>query len=223
MSLAKRSTAPIKHAHAGRRAQFDTPAIIAPRGPASKVRIIGGAWRSRLLSFPNLDGLRPTGDRVRETLFNWLGQDLSGLVCLDVFAGSGALGFEAASRGAQRVVLCETQPHAARALEAARTLLNATQVEVLRADGLRVLQQARAQYDVIFADPPFAQDCAALVLGAAAQAARANGYLYFEQPQRLDELVSAQDQPQWRLLKYLKAGGVHAHLFQKIEISHDDS
>src|SRR4029077_4520005 len=99
--------------------------------PAAKnqVRIIGGEWRSRVIAFPSKKDLRPTPDRVRETLFNWLGQDLTGAVCLDLFAGSGALGFEAASRGARRVVMVERDPAIFQSLAAARDELGAGTVE----------------------------------------------------------------------------------------------
>lgn len=124
------------------------------------VRIVGGVWRSRRIRFPDREGLRPTPDRVRETVFNWLGQDLTGLSCLDLFAGSGALGFEAASRGAKRVVMVENDRAAHEALRLNRDALGARQVELVRADALEFLRGARggAQYDVIFADPPFSAD-----------------------------------------------------------------
>ena len=121
----------------------------------NQVRIIGGAWRSRLIRFVPRAGLRPTPDRVRETLFNWLGQDLGGRDCLDLFAGSGALGLEAASRGARRVVMVERDPGACRILETNRVALGATQVELARADALEFLRSDRARYDVVFLDPPF--------------------------------------------------------------------
>jgi 16S rRNA (guanine966-N2)-methyltransferase len=122
----------------------------------NRVRIVGGTWRSRLVRFDDRPGLRPTPDRVRETLFNWLGQDLTGRSVLDLYAGSGALGFEAASRGARRVVMVERDPATVRALDAARAALEAHQVEVVGADALEFLQRAPAQYDVILLDPPFA-------------------------------------------------------------------
>ena len=100
---------------------------------ANEVRIIGGTWRSRRIHFPSVAEVRPTPDRVRETLFNWLGQDLTGLTCLDLFAGSGALGFEAASRGAKCVVMVEKDRIAHSALLQNRTMLSAGQVEVVRA------------------------------------------------------------------------------------------
>ena len=121
----------------------------------NQVRIVGGAWRSRLIRFPSRKDLRPTPDRVRETLFNWLGQDLTGRVCLDLFAGSGALGFEAASRGALRVVMVESDAVVHRALVASREALGAVAVELPRADALEFLRGDRGIYDVVFLDPPF--------------------------------------------------------------------
>jgi len=118
----------------------------------NRVRIIGGAWRSRLVHFPPRPDLRPTPDRVRETLFNWLGQDLTAKACLDLFAGSGALGFEAASRGARRVVMVERDPVVYRALVASRAALDAAVVELQRADALEFLRADDAVYDVVFID-----------------------------------------------------------------------
>jgi 16S rRNA (guanine(966)-N(2))-methyltransferase RsmD len=122
---------------------------------ANRVRIIGGEWRSRLIDFPPRKDLRPTPDRVRETLFNWLGQDLTGKSCLDLFAGSGALGFEAASRAARRVVMVESDPVVFRALAASREALGAAAVELTRADALEFLRADAGAYDVVFLDPPF--------------------------------------------------------------------
>lgn len=124
----------------------------------NRVRIIGGAWRSRLVKFPDRVDLRPTPDRVRETLFNWLGQDLTGAVVLDLFAGSGALGIEAASRGARRVVLVERDRLAVRALQENCANLDAHQMEVVKGDALEFLARDRTRYHVIFLDPPFASD-----------------------------------------------------------------
>jgi 16S rRNA (guanine(966)-N(2))-methyltransferase RsmD len=122
----------------------------------NRVRIVGGIWRSRLVRFAGRPGLRPTPDRVRETLFNWLGQDLTGRVVLDLYAGSGVLGLEAASRGARCVVMVERDATSVRALKEACAALEAHQVEVVRADALEFTLRARTQYDVIFLDPPFA-------------------------------------------------------------------
>ncbi|MEO8156282.1 MAG: 16S rRNA (guanine(966)-N(2))-methyltransferase RsmD [Betaproteobacteria bacterium] len=121
----------------------------------NQVRIIGGQWRSRIVRFPHAHSLRPTPDRVRETLFNWLGQDLAGKACLDLFAGSGALGFEAASRGARRVVMVEQNTAICQALRETQAALGAGQVEVRRADAFAFLKADVLRYDVIFLDPPF--------------------------------------------------------------------
>jgi 16S rRNA (guanine966-N2)-methyltransferase len=145
------------------------------------VRIIGGQYRRRLLDFPGSAGLRPTPDRVRETLFNWLGQDLPGWACLDLFAGSGALGFEAASRGAGRVILIERERAALDALEKNRTLLGAKQVEIVRADALAWLANSRETFDLIFVDPPFDSDLAATVLADLARHLKSGGQAYVEQ------------------------------------------
>ena len=121
----------------------------------NRVRIVGGRWRSRLIPFPPRKDLRPTPDRVRETLFNWLGQDLTGKSCLDLFAGSGALGFEAASRGARRVVMVESDAAVFRAIVANRETLAATAVEPRKVDALDFLRADDGIYDVAFLDPPF--------------------------------------------------------------------
>ena len=128
---------------------------------ANEVRIVGGTWRSRRIRFAPREGLRPTPDRVRETLFNWLGQDLTGLSCLDLFAGSGALGFEAASRGAARVVMVERDRAAFEALRTNKAALDARQVELVRGDALEFLgghSSNAGLFDVIFLDPPFNAD-----------------------------------------------------------------
>jgi 16S rRNA (guanine966-N2)-methyltransferase len=125
----------------------------------NRVRIIGGAWRSRVVRFPTTEGLRPTPDRVRETLFNWLGQNLAGLTCLDLFAGSGALGFEAASRNATLVVMVERDRAAFLALEHNARELGGTHLHLVRADALKWIcapqRAAEPKYDVVFLDPPY--------------------------------------------------------------------
>lgn len=121
----------------------------------NKVRIIGGEWRSRIITFPGSPDLRPTPDRVRETLFNWLGQDLSGRTCLDLFAGSGALGFEAASRWAARVVMVESDPKILKALQTSSQKLQAEQIELVAMDALKFVTSDRRMFDVIFLDPPY--------------------------------------------------------------------
>src|SRR5882757_8213648 len=121
----------------------------------NRVRIIAGKWRSRLVGFPPAAQLRPTPDRVRETLFNWLGQRLDGLACLDLFAGSGALGFEAASRGAARVVMVEKDRAAFESLKASLAAIGAKQVELVFSDAFDFLGNTRGDFDVVFLDPPF--------------------------------------------------------------------
>src|SRR5688572_10591462 len=132
----------------------------------SRVRIIGGEWRSRIITFPPKADLRPTPDRVRETLFNWLGQELDGKICLDLFAGSGALGFEAASRGAKRVVMVDHDAGAFHALQNNAAALGAATVELRRADALEFLRADDGIYDVVFLDPPFRADYLPQVLPA---------------------------------------------------------
>lgn len=144
------------------------------------MRIIGGEWRSRRIRFSGIPALRPTPDRVRETLFNWLGQDLSGLDCLDLYAGSGALGFEAASRGAARVVLVEHDRAAHAELLANRDALGADQVEVVRRDALEFLRNDAGHYDVIFLDPPFAQDWLPRLEPLLAQRMKPGARVYYE-------------------------------------------
>ena len=123
-----------------------------------KIRIIGGQWRGRRLPVADQAGLRPTPDRVRETLFNWLVGRLGGTRCLDLFAGTGALGFEALSRGAAAAVMVEQDTQLVRQLEATRTLLEATGAEIIHAEGLAWLAQCRDPFDVVFLDPPFHGD-----------------------------------------------------------------
>lgn len=128
-------------------------------GNLNHVRIIAGCWRSRRLSFPTELGLRPTGDRIRETLFNWLAPHLPGARCLDAFAGSGALGFEALSRGAREVVFLETNPATLRSLLDNKAQLNAEDASIIQADALNWLKQAQyPAFDIIFLDPPFADN-----------------------------------------------------------------
>lgn len=127
------------------------------KSSSQQLRIIGGEWRSRRLHFPALDGLRPTLDRVRETVFNWLQHDIHNAVVLDAFAGSGAMGLEALSRGAQQAVFLEKNPKAAQQLSENLTLLKATQGQVWVGDALLWLAQNPRPFDVVFLDPPFGQ------------------------------------------------------------------
>ncbi len=151
----------------------------------NSVRIIGGECRSRVLHFPDLPDLRPTPDRVRETLFNWLGQRLDGLVCLDAFAGSGALGFEAASRGAARVVMLEPERSTFDALLKNAQVLAQNGVEVLRRNAQSHLAGTQERYDLIFLDPPFASELLPGILLLAATRLAPGGRIYVESPRPL--------------------------------------
>ena len=191
----------------------DKPAAAAPKG-AGEIRIIGGAWKRPRLPVAQRPGLRPTPDRVRETLFNWLGQDLSGWRCLDAFAGTGALGFEAASRGAASVQLVESDAALVAQLHTLQQRLQATAMRVQRGDGVAALKQAApASLDLVLLDPPFDSDFFTPALQAAAQAVAADGFVYLEAPRAWnDEELAA-----WGLAVYrhLKAGAVHAHLLRR--------
>jgi 16S rRNA (guanine966-N2)-methyltransferase len=184
-----------------------------------EVRIIGGQWKRTKLAVPDREGLRPTPVRVRETLFNWLGQDLSGLRCVDAFAGTGALGLEAASRGASEVVLVEQQADLVRSLSVITTKLKASAIRVERGDGVAALRQRSGQgWDLVFIDPPFGEDGnPALVqaaLQAAAQAIRAEGEIYLEAPMVWsDEALAPLG---LRVHRQGKAGVVAFHLLRPI-------
>ena len=185
----------------------------APKG-AGEIRIIGGQWKRTRLPVAQRPGLRPTPDRVRETLFNWLGQDLAGWRCLDAFAGTGALGLEAASRGAAAVLLVESDAALAAQLESLRQRLQAEAVRVQRGDGLSVLQQAvPGSLDLVLIDPPFDGDLFESALQAAAKAVAAEGFVYLEAPRAFsdDELAACG----LALHRHLKAGAVHAHLLRR--------
>lgn len=179
------------------------------------MRIIGGQWRRTRLAVAQRPGLRPTPDRVRETLFNWLGQDLGGWRCLDAFAGTGALGFEAASRGAAQVRLIEQDAALAQQLERLTQQLKADAVQVQRGDGVGALNHSVAgHWHAVFIDPPFAMEALfAPALKAAAHAVADDGFVYLEAPKAWDdEVLAALGLQQYR---YLKAGNVHAHLLKK--------
>jgi 16S rRNA (guanine966-N2)-methyltransferase len=178
-----------------------------PAAEANRVRIIGGRFRGRVIRFPAAAGLRPTPDRVRETLFNWLGQDLTGQRTLDLYAGSGALTLEALSRGAESAVAIDRNPGLVAALiETARTF-GAAGLEARAADARRHLSGDAGRYDVIFLDPPFASDEWSWLLPACAQRLDGAGYIYAEAGR---ELGATDELTVWR---HAKAGAVHYHLF----------
>ncbi len=188
------------------------------------MRIIGGIWRSRQLTVLDLPGLRPTTDRIRETLFNWLGQDLTGLTSLDLFAGTGALGFEAASRGADLVVLLEKDKKTHANLVSNFALLQSSPisgvVEILQRDSVVFLsQQADRSTNLIFIDPPF-QD-GTLLDRAVIEAGRIcddsiGGGIYVEFPSNRPREEIEALLPSWHCGKYLEAGQVKACLFRSV-------
>lgn len=176
------------------------------------MRIIAGRWRGRRIAFPDGKGLRPTPDRVRETLFNWLRSDIAGARCLDLFAGSGALGFEAASRGAREVVLVERERVVYEQLRTTAKALGADNVQIERADALRWLEGApRQPFDIVLLDPPFQDD----LLPRACELLSTNGWLapgacvYLEAP--ASQTLSFVP-PSWRIVRSKRAGQVGYYL-----------
>ncbi len=198
-----------------------------PRSPVHKrqpgeVRLIGGQWKRIKLKVADRPGLRPTPDRVRETLFNWLGQDMSGLHCVDAFAGTGALGFEAASRGAKQVLLVEQDASLVAQLQRVLGQLQALElpepgpqqkVLVQRGEGVATLRQlAPASQDVVFLDPPFDTDLYESALSAAARALAPRGSIYLESPKAWTDAML---EPLGLVVyRHLKAGAVHAHVLR---------
>lgn len=213
----------MKAATPPRRAAAAAPAVTpTPKARPGGVRIIGGQWKRSLLPVADRPGLRPTPDRVRETLFNWLGQDLSGWRVLDAFAGSGALGFEAASRGAAEVLLLEQDLALVRALHAARERLKATTLRVQRQDAMAFMRGApAASLDLVLLDPPFDAGLALPALLAAERLLVPGGFVYLESGEPLpgvpgDPMDLAEGLPAgltpWR---QGKAGAVHYGLYQR--------
>ena len=182
----------------------------------NRIRIIGGEWRSRQIEFYDIPGLRPTPNRIRETLFNWLRHDLPGRRCLDLYAGSGALGFEAASRGARTVVQVEQDRQACRGLHENAVKLKAGQIRVVQSDVFRFLAENNAEpFDIIFLDPPFGLNLAAQTCQWLEDkgwlTTNAKIYVEAESGNRFLENMPYN----WHLLKNKTAGEVAFHLFQK--------
>ena len=176
----------------------------------NSLRIIGGRYRRRILRFPDSEGLRPTPDRVRETLFNWLGQDLAGEQCLDLFAGSGALGFEALSRGAARVVMVEPASKVIAALHGnAKMLENPPGLEIVRGDALQYLASTKSKFDLIFLDPPFDKGWIPRLEPLLAGVANEDAAVYIEAEHEVGALGN------WRAVRHRKAGEVHFHLMRR--------
>ncbi|MBA3479696.1 MAG: 16S rRNA (guanine(966)-N(2))-methyltransferase RsmD [Lautropia sp.] len=180
----------------------------------SRVRIIGGRWKRMLLPVQALQGLRPTPDRVREALFNWLGQDLTGWDCLDLFAGTGVLGFEAASRGAARVTLIERDPKLARSLEIVKARLAAEMVAVMRADALAWLKSTPVRpHDLVLLDPPYHEGWLERLLPLLQTRLAPEGRVYAECEFKLTgEWLGYAGAGGLAVLRAARAGQVHYHL-----------
>jgi len=181
---------------------------------AHRVRIVGGRWKRTPLAVPDAPGLRPTPDRVRETLFNWLGQTLAGCRCLDLFAGTGALGLEAASRGAGRVVMIERDRAALASIRAAIERLGASEVELIAGDAFEAMQRlvrAGERFDLVLLDPPFEARLLATVLERLPPLLAPAARVYVESDQALPAL------PGWRIERAARAGHVHYHLICRDE------
>jgi len=193
---------------AARRLATASNAGRAAPGRRNRVRIIAGTWRSRVVHFPDSPGLRPTPDRVRETLFNWLGQYLDGLACLDLFAGSGALGFEALSRGAKRVVMVEQDRATARALRESAAALEAGSAQIVESEALRFLETSGERFDIAFVDPPYASQLVHAVLERMPPHLNPGARVYAESADPI-ELPAP-----WRAVRADRAGAVHFGLYE---------
>jgi len=209
-------------ANSRRPAQSAGKPVRAPvhKQPPGEVRLIGGHWKRIKLKVADKPGLRPTPDRVRETLFNWLGQDMTGMRCVDAFAGTGALGFEAASRGASEVLLVEKDSALVEQLQRVQAQLLALELpepklvqrlQVQRGEGVTALRQlAPASQHVIFLDPPFDGDVYEPALAASARALALGGAIYLEAPKCWSDAMLAS--VGLVVHRHLKAGAVHAHV-----------
>lgn len=175
----------------------------------SRIRIIGGQWRSRLLSVAAVPGLRPTPDSVRERLFNWLGQDLDGLHCLDLFAGTGVLGFEAASRGAASVTLVERDARAFDRLREAVVLLSAPQIVPVRGDALKFVLNPPRRFDVLFLDPPYGCGLLDKLVPYLSSLAADDAVIYCEAEHPVLALAD------FRMTREGRAGQVHYQLLER--------
>ena len=178
----------------------------------NQLRIIGGKWKRRVLPFASVEGLRPTPDRVRETLFNWLMWDVQNAKVLDLCTGSGALGFEALSRGAKHVYMIEPNPVQAKCLQQNIALLKTENCTLIQKTAQQAITQLQGEFDLVFLDPPYSlnlwQELSAKVDPLVMQ----DGYIYVEADRDLTQLNLPQH---WQLKKQTKAGTVHAGLYQK--------
>lgn len=174
----------------------------------NQVRINAGIWRSRLLKFPDVEGLRPTPERVRITVFNWLGQDLTGKTCLDLFAGTGAFGFEALSRNAKNVTMIENSRVAYQSLVQNQSLLKAENCQILNQDALAFLGINTQKFDVIFCDPPYNKTWLDKLLPILSPHLSENGVVYVEAEFEINSTDG------WQVIKQNKAGNVYYHLLK---------
>lgn len=181
----------------------------ALRAEMSKIRISGGDWRSRQIDVTDAPGLRPTPDRVRETLFNWVGQDLSGWNCLDLFAGSGILGLEAASRGAAHVTLVEQNRRVYSQLQRNAQIFDCPQLRLVCGDAVKFVSSATLNYDLIFLDPPYRQGLLETIAPHLTFIAKDRAYIYAEAEHRIDSLG------EWQVIKRGQAGQVFFHLLEQ--------
>lgn len=193
--------------NATRRHSKPSPRASPSAGGANRVRIVAGRYGGRWIEFADRHGLRPTPNRVRETVFNWLGQRLDGLNCLDLFAGSGALGFEAASRGAASVTLVERDAQTVAALKANRERLGANECRIVRADALVFLRANTARFDIVFLDPPFGTALLGETLDVMSAHLANGARVYVEWGEAIDPTVAAL--PDWHIEKSGRAGVVH--------------
>jgi 16S rRNA (guanine966-N2)-methyltransferase len=174
----------------------------------NQVRINAGVWRSRLLTFPNAEGLRPTPDRVRQTVFNWLGQDLTGRTCLDLFSGTGVMGFEALSRNAKQVTMVEYSKVVSTSLKKNQDLLRAENCQILNMDAMQFLATNAQLFDVIFCDPPYQKQWINKLLPLLSQHLSKEGVLYAEAEYAIESNT------EWEVMKHGKAGNVYYHLLK---------
>ena len=178
------------------------------KAKTNQVRINAGIWRSRLLKFPDAEGLRPTPERVRITVFNWLGQEMLGKTCLDLFAGTGAFGFEALSRNAKSVTMVESSRFAYQSLLQNQTLLKVENCQILHSDALMYLANNTQKFDVIFCDPPYNKAWLSKLLPILNQHLNFDGVLYVEAE------YAIQNDAIWQLKKQDKTGNVYYHLLE---------
>ena len=183
------------------------------KSQSGKIRIISGENKGRVLQFPAINGLRPTPDRIRETLFNWLAPYISNSICLDLFAGSGALGFEALSRGAKEVVFVESNRQAAYTLEHNSQLQRLDSATIINQNSAKFLMRCTSQFDIVFLDPPFNSDLlqASVDLINKQNLIKKNGWVYAEYSTHMRKLKQPEH---WTLYRQTKAGDAHAQLFQ---------